>query len=78
MAITAGLIATDEGAAGHYGDADRQAAVAATVPLGRFGTPDDVAAACLFLASPAAGYISGASLVVDGGGQWPAFLLRDR
>jgi NAD(P)-dependent dehydrogenase (short-subunit alcohol dehydrogenase family) len=36
-------------------------------PLGRLGTPTDVADACLFLASPAAQWITGASLVVDGG-----------
>lgn len=36
-------------------------------PLGRIGTPDDVADACLFLASPAARWITGASLTVDGG-----------
>jgi NAD(P)-dependent dehydrogenase (short-subunit alcohol dehydrogenase family) len=39
----------------------------AAVPLGRLGLPDDVADACLFLASPAARWISGAELVVDGG-----------
>ena len=48
--------------------------MAATVPLGRMGGPDDVAAACMFLASPAAAFISGANLVVHGGGEWPAFL----
>ena len=36
-------------------------------PLGRLGTPEDVAAAVTFLASPAAGYITGQTLLVDGG-----------
>ena len=45
------------------------AAVAATVPLGRFGTPEDVAGPCLFLASPLAGYVTGANLVAHGGGE---------
>jgi NAD(P)-dependent dehydrogenase (short-subunit alcohol dehydrogenase family) len=37
------------------------------VPLGRFGTKEEVANACLFLASPLAAYITGAILPVDGG-----------
>lgn len=72
VAVTPGLIATPE-AADHYPNA---AAIAATVPLGRFGTPQDVAQACLWAASPAAAYLTGASLQLDGGGEWPAFLLK--
>lgn len=41
--------------------------IRARIPLGRLGTPEDVARAVTFLASPAAGFITGANLVVDGG-----------
>ena len=72
-ALSAGLVAT-ESADDHYGGADGMARVAATVPLGRFGTPADMAGICLFLASPLAAYVSGANLVAHGGGERPAFL----
>lgn len=39
----------------------------AQVPMGRFGAPEDVAKAVAFLASPAASYITGTNLVIDGG-----------
>lgn len=43
------------------------AEVCKRIPAGRVGTPEDVAAGVLFLASPAAGYITGQTLVIDGG-----------
>lgn len=45
----------------------RRAEVVARIPLGRLATPDDVAAAILFLASDAAAHITGVTLPVDGG-----------
>jgi NAD(P)-dependent dehydrogenase (short-subunit alcohol dehydrogenase family) len=46
---------------------ERLDARAAQVPMGRFGTVEEVTGAVVFLASPAASYITGANLVVDGG-----------
>ncbi|MEY9871001.1 NAD(P)-dependent dehydrogenase (short-subunit alcohol dehydrogenase family) [Streptacidiphilus sp. MAP12-33] len=58
----------------HYGDEAGIAAVGATVPLGRLAEPEEIGEACVFLASPRAGYITGAALTVHGGGERPAFL----
>ena len=46
---------------------NRQADLTAAVPLGRFGTPEEIAAVVAFLASADAGYITGAVIPVDGG-----------
>jgi NAD(P)-dependent dehydrogenase (short-subunit alcohol dehydrogenase family) len=72
-AVTPGLVRTEQSHL-HYGDEAGIAAVSATVPLGRMADPRDVAEACFYLASPAARYVSGANLLVHGGGEHPAFL----
>jgi NAD(P)-dependent dehydrogenase (short-subunit alcohol dehydrogenase family) len=72
-AVLAGIIRTEK-AHLHYGDEAAMARVASTIPLGRMGDPDDVADACLYLASPLARYVTGACLAVHGGGEAPAFL----
>jgi NAD(P)-dependent dehydrogenase (short-subunit alcohol dehydrogenase family) len=72
-AVVAGIIRTEK-AHLHYGDEAAMERVAKTIPLGRMGEPDDVADACLYLASPLARYVSGACLTVHGGGEAPAFL----
>ncbi|TNC52812.1 3-oxoacyl-[acyl-carrier-protein] reductase [Rubellimicrobium rubrum] len=46
---------------------DRKSAILAQVPAGRMGTPEEIAAAVLYLASPEAGYVTGATLHVNGG-----------
>jgi NAD(P)-dependent dehydrogenase (short-subunit alcohol dehydrogenase family) len=72
-AVSAGMIRTEQ-AHLHYGGEAGMARIADTIPLKRLGTPGDVAGACLYLASPLASYVSGANLVLHGGGETPAFL----
>ena len=47
--------------------AEQRARLLGAIPAGRFGAPDDVAAAVIFLASPEASYITGQTLHVNGG-----------
>jgi NAD(P)-dependent dehydrogenase (short-subunit alcohol dehydrogenase family) len=72
-AVTGGLVATED-SLDHYGGREGLERVATTVPMRRFATPGDVADAVVFLASPLASYVTGANLVLHGGGEWPAFL----
>jgi 3-oxoacyl-[acyl-carrier protein] reductase len=65
-AVVPGFIRKDPGA--HVAiDPERLRRQVAGVPLARVGLPEEVAAAIVFLASPAAGYITGQALHIDGG-----------
>ena len=64
--IAPGLVRTDFARA-LWEDPERLAKATATYPLGRIGEPEDIAGAALLLASPAGRFITGQTLVVDGG-----------
>jgi NAD(P)-dependent dehydrogenase (short-subunit alcohol dehydrogenase family) len=71
--VVVGMVETEQSEL-FYGDADSIAAISRNVPLGRLAKPEDVGWAAAFLASDLAGYISGASLEVHGGGEPPHYL----
>jgi 2-deoxy-D-gluconate 3-dehydrogenase len=65
-AIAPGYMATDNTTA-LRNDASRARQILDRIPMGRWGRPDDLAPAVLFLASPASGYVTGTIVPVDGG-----------
>jgi NAD(P)-dependent dehydrogenase (short-subunit alcohol dehydrogenase family) len=70
--VSAGMVRT-EIFEDYYGGPEGAAAVTSTVPLGRVPEPADIGNAVAFLASPLASFVSGANLVVHGGGERLAF-----
>ncbi|KRW58447.1 SDR family oxidoreductase [Pseudomonas sp. TTU2014-080ASC] len=73
VTVSPGLVRTEQSHQ-HYGDEDGIAAVSATIPAGRLADPEDIGAACVYIASPLASYASGCNLLLHGGGEAPAFL----
>ncbi|MFL6023325.1 MAG: SDR family oxidoreductase [Marmoricola sp.] len=71
--IEVGLCRTEQ-TDDHYGGDDRVAKIEATIPLGRMARPEEVGNVAVFLASPLASYVSGASVGCHGGGEPPVFL----
>ncbi|HEF4779500.1 TPA: SDR family oxidoreductase [Burkholderia multivorans] len=67
--VEPGMIRTS--AAGNLGDASVAARIARDIPLARMGEPDDIANAMLYLASADAAYVTGQTIVVDGGATLP-------
>jgi len=72
-AIVVGLVDTESEAL-PYGSVEARDAIAASLPAKRMGHPSDIANAVIYLSSPMATYVSGATLEVHGGGERPIFL----
>lgn len=66
-AVTPGWIETDMSRKAFEGDPQRKAKVLGRTPLGRMGQPEDVANAVVYLCSPAAVFVNGTNLFIDGG-----------
>lgn len=66
-AIAPGWIETEMSRKAMEGDPERKRKVLGRTPLGRMGTPEDIAWAAVYLCSPAARFITGTCLAVDGG-----------
>jgi len=66
-AIAPGPFESEGAATNLWPDDESAAAMAAKIPLGRFGTAAEVAAHCLYLLSPLSAWVTGECLVVDGG-----------
>ena len=64
--VAPGFVHTDL-TAGMRADPAREKQLIATVPMRRWAEPEEISGAVLFLSSPLASYITGASLAVDGG-----------
>lgn len=73
VAVSPGLVRTEQSHL-HFGDEAGIASVAQTIPAGRLAEPEDIANACLYVASQRASYMSGTNLLLHGGGERPAFL----
>ena len=73
VAVSPGLVRTEQSHL-HFGDDEGIASVAQTIPAGRLAEPEDIANACLYVASKRASYMSGTNLLLHGGGERPAFL----
>ncbi len=70
--VTSGLLRTEMV---HEVYGDNVAAVEATVPMGRLVTPEEIGAMCVMMASPAAQFVTGSEIIVDGGGEVPSWVL---
>jgi NAD(P)-dependent dehydrogenase (short-subunit alcohol dehydrogenase family) len=70
-AVAPGPVKSEGATKNLFADPDLQQKIQDSVPLKRFGTPEEMALAVLYLASPAASYVTGDCLTIDGG-QWLA------
>ncbi len=66
--VAPGWIDTDVYRKATQGDPERRNKIMSRIPMGTLGTPEDIGWACAFLSSPAAKYVTGQVLLVDGGG----------